>query len=79
MALLTFVLAFAQFGISGLIVKGNLQFWGAVAFLSLFCTIVAFYVQIAAIRKSTPTRASFLMGTEPLFCLVLAHLLLLEQ
>ncbi|QPB24851.1 DMT family transporter (plasmid) [Rhizobium sp. 007] len=77
-ALLTFVVAFAQFGISGLIVKGNLQFWGAVAFLSLFCTIVAFYVQNAAIRKSTPTRASFLMGTEPLFGLVLAHLLLTE-
>ncbi|WP_172329554.1 DMT family transporter [Mangrovicoccus sp. HB161399] len=52
--------------------------WMAVAFLSLFCTIGAFYVQNAAVRRSSPTRVSFLMGTEPLFGLALACLLLSE-
>ncbi|WP_051158768.1 DMT family transporter [Rhizobium grahamii] len=78
-ATLTFVLAVAQFGIHGLIVNATLQFWGAVAFLSLFCTIAAFYIQNAAVRKSTPTRVGFLMGTEPFFGFVLAHLLLTES
>lgn len=64
-ATLTFVLAVAQFGIYGLTVKATPQFWGAVAFLSLFCTIGAFYIQNAAVRKSTPTRVGLLMGTEP--------------
>ncbi|RWK69613.1 MAG: DMT family transporter [Mesorhizobium sp.] len=77
-ATLTFVLAVAQFGISGLVVRATLQFWGAVAFLALFCTLAAFYIQNAAVRKSTPTRVGFLMGTEPFFGFVLAHLLLNE-
>ncbi|MET3524844.1 DMT family transporter [Mesorhizobium abyssinicae] len=77
-ATLTFVLAVAQFGISGIVVRATLQFWGAVAFLALFCTFAAFYIQNVAVRKSTPTRVGFLMGTEPFFGFVLAHLLLNE-
>ncbi|MDE3759823.1 DMT family transporter [Sinorhizobium meliloti] len=75
---LTLVLAVVQFGFSGLVIRADLQFWGAVAFLSLFCTIAAFYIQNSAVRKSTPTRVGFLMGTEPFFGFVLAHLLLAE-
>nr|WP_262266509.1 MULTISPECIES: DMT family transporter [unclassified Microvirga] len=51
---------------------GGGQFWASVAFLSLLCTIAAFYVQNAAIRGSTPTRVGLLMGTEPLFGLLFA-------
>ncbi|MEI4472966.1 DMT family transporter [Frigidibacter sp. MR17.24] len=52
--------------------------WAAIAFLSLFCTIAAFYVQNAALRRSNPTRVAFLMGTEPLFGLALAAAIMAE-
>ena len=65
-------------GIGALAVSADADFWGSVAFLSLFCTIAAFYVQNAAVRRTTPTRVGFLMGTEPLFGFALAHLLLSE-
>lgn len=54
------------------------EFWARVAFLSLFCTIAAFYVQNAALRRTSPTRVGLLMGTEPLFGFALAWLLLSE-
>lgn len=60
-------LVLAQGGPSGLVVDAGPGFWAAVASLSLFCMIGAFYVQNAAVRRSSPTRVSFLMGTEPLF------------
>lgn len=63
---------------SRLLVEAGAGFWGAVGFLSLFCTIGAFYIQNAAVRRTTPTRVSLLMGTEPLFGFVLAWLLLSE-
>ncbi|CUH81400.1 EamA-like transporter family protein [Tropicibacter naphthalenivorans] len=77
-AALTGALLWVRFGTAGLIVQANLAAWGAVAFLSLFCTIGAFYVQNAAVRRTSPTRVSFLMGTEPLFGFVLAWMLLSE-
>ncbi|MDP9840380.1 drug/metabolite transporter (DMT)-like permease [Neorhizobium huautlense] len=64
--------------IGALAVRADASFWGSVAFLSLFCTIAAFYVQNAAVRRTSPTRVGFLMGTEPLFGFALAHLLLSE-
>ncbi|MDS9469988.1 DMT family transporter [Paracoccus sp. MBLB3053] len=80
----TLTLALVLTGYSGesgggeLIVGAGLPFWAAVGFLSLFCTIAAFYVQNAAIRHTSPTRVSFLMGTEPLFGVLLARALLAE-
>ncbi len=65
-------------GVSTLAVRAGAGFWGSVAFLSLFCTIAAFYVQNAAVRRTSPTRVGFLMGTEPLFGFALAHVLLSE-
>jgi drug/metabolite transporter (DMT)-like permease len=64
--------------IAALTVQADAGFWGSVAFLSLFCTVAAFYVQNAAIRRTSPTRVGFLMGTEPLFGFALAHVLLSE-
>lgn len=61
-----------------LTVDAGPQGWAAVLFLSLFCTIAAFYVQNAALRVTSPTRVSFLMGTEPLFGFALAWLILSE-
>lgn len=79
-ASLTLVLLIATGGPAALVVAADAgaPFWAAVAFLSLFCTIAAFYVQNAALRRASPTRVSFLMGTEPLFGFALAWLLLAE-
>lgn len=63
---------------TGLTRQTDEGFWLAVAFLSLFCTVAAFYVQNLAVRRTSPTRVSFLMGTEPLFGFVLANALLAE-
>lgn len=75
---LTLVVLLVQTGPSGLFVRAGPEFWLAVAFLSLFCTIGAFYIQNAAVRRTTPTRVSFLMGTEPLFGFALAWAILSE-
>ncbi len=50
----------------------RLDFWLAVAFLSFFCTVGAFYIQNAAVRRTSPTRVGFLMGTEPVFASLIA-------
>jgi drug/metabolite transporter (DMT)-like permease len=76
--LLVMCLILAQTGPVGLSVQAGPEGWAAVAFLALFCTIGAFYVQNAAVRRSSPTRVSFLMGTEPLFGFALAWLILSE-
>ncbi|WP_416356818.1 DMT family transporter [Aureimonas phyllosphaerae] len=65
-------------GVGALAVRAGAGFWGSIAFLSLFCTVAAFYVQNAAVRRTSPTRVGFLMGTEPLFGFALAHILLRE-
>lgn len=71
-AALTLVVLLARTGAAGLVVSAEPAFWGAVAFLSLFCTIGAFYIQNSAVRRTSPTRVSLLMGTEPLFGFALA-------
>ena len=65
-------------GTAAVATQADPAFWIAVASLSLFCTVAAFYVQNLALRRTSPTRVSILMRTEPLFCFVLANLLLAE-
>ncbi len=77
-ASLVLALILFQSGPAGLLAGAGIEGWAAVAFLSLFCTIGAFYVQNAAVRRTSPTRVSFLMGTEPLFGFALAWMLLSE-
>ncbi|MCL5776382.1 DMT family transporter [Limibaculum sp. FT325] len=76
---LTMALLLGQSGPTGLLVRADVAAWGAVAFLSLFCTVGAFYMQNAAVRRTSPTRVGFLMGTEPLFGFALAWMLLSER
>ncbi|MGJ8526026.1 hypothetical protein LMG33818_001774 [Halomonadaceae bacterium LMG 33818] len=57
----------------------SLTFWLCTAFLSLVCTIAAFFVQNFAVRKTSPTRVNLLMGTEPLWGFVCSILLLGEH
>jgi len=39
----------------------------ATGFLVLFCTLFAFFAQNYALRRTSPTRVSLLMGSEPVF------------
>lgn len=41
--------------------------WAGLLFLSAFCTLFAFFVQMWAIRRTSPSRVSLLLGTEPLW------------
>lgn len=41
--------------------------WAGLLFLSVFCTLFAFFVQMWAIRRTSPSRVSLLLGTEPLW------------
>ncbi|MFD9353540.1 DMT family transporter [Streptomyces sp. NPDC060031] len=41
--------------------------WAGLAFLSVFCTLFAFFVQMWAVRATSPSRVSLLLGTEPLW------------
>ena len=49
------------------------------AYLVLFCTLFAFYVQNYAVRRTSPTRVSLLMGSEPLFGAIFAMVWLQES
>ncbi|RST15784.1 DMT family transporter [Streptomyces sp. WAC04770] len=41
--------------------------WAGLVFLSVFCTLVAFFVQMWSVRRTSPSRVSLLLGTEPLW------------
>jgi drug/metabolite transporter (DMT)-like permease len=41
--------------------------WAQLAYLALACTVFAFLAQTWAIRRTSPSRASLLMGTEPIW------------
>ncbi|MFJ3726028.1 DMT family transporter [Streptomyces sp. NPDC090045] len=44
--------------------------WAGLAFLSVFCTLFAFFVQMWAVRRTSPSRVGLLLGTEPLWAAV---------
>ncbi|MFM0327281.1 DMT family transporter [Caballeronia glebae] len=46
---------------------GHGMFWGSVLYLVCACTLFAFFAQNYAIGRSSPTRVSLLMGSEPAF------------
>lgn len=47
-------------------------FWGAMAFLVLLCTVLAFFVQNYAVSRASPSRVALLMGSEPLWGALIA-------
>lgn len=48
--------------------------WADVLFLGLLCSVFAFAVQLWAVRRTSATRASILMGTEPVWALAVGVL-----
>ena len=57
----------------------DLGFWMATVYLVVFGTLFAFFAQNYAVKRTSPTRASLLMGLEPLFGALFATLWLNEQ
>ncbi|MEV7608500.1 DMT family transporter [Microbacterium sp. NPDC089320] len=49
--------------------------WANALFLGLLCSVFAFAVQLWAVRRTSATRASILMGTEPVWALVVGVLI----
>ncbi|WP_443045004.1 DMT family transporter [Streptomyces sp. Go40/10] len=41
--------------------------WLDLVYLSVFCTLFAFFVQMWAVRRTSPSRVSLLLGTEPVW------------
>lgn len=41
--------------------------WLGLLYLSAFCTLFAFFVQMWAVRRTSPSRVSLLLGTEPVW------------
>jgi drug/metabolite transporter (DMT)-like permease len=48
--------------------------WLLVIYLALVCTVFAFLVQTWAVRRASPARVSLLLGTEPLWALIVGML-----
>ncbi|MGW0410993.1 DMT family transporter [Streptomyces collinus] len=44
--------------------------WLNVLYLAVMCTLFAFFVQLWAVRRTSPSRVSMLLGTEPLWAAV---------
>ncbi|RKT27669.1 threonine/homoserine efflux transporter RhtA [Paraburkholderia sp. RAU2J] len=59
--------------------NGHATFWAYVAYLVLACTLFAFFAQNFAIKRSSPTRVSLLMGSEPAFGALFASIWLGER
>jgi drug/metabolite transporter (DMT)-like permease len=76
-ALCAGILAFGVLGESTLF-PTSLTFWLLIGYLVVFATLLAFVAKNIGIRHTSATRASFLMGTEPLFGLLFAVLWLSE-
>jgi drug/metabolite transporter (DMT)-like permease len=53
-------------------------FWIGTLYLVVCCTLFAFFVQNYAVRNTSPTRVSLLMGTEPVFGALFAVIWLRE-
>ncbi|RYV50944.1 DMT family transporter [Pengzhenrongella frigida] len=45
--------------------------WVRLAYLALICTVFAFVVQMWAVRLTSPSRVSLLLGTEPIWALAI--------
>lgn len=60
-------------------VASHAAFWGSVLYLVFACTLFAFFAQNYAIGRSSPTRVSLLMGSEPAFGALFASVWLGEH
>jgi len=79
MALGSAILMLAVHGATWPALPSSSSFWLAMVFLVLFCTLFAFFVQNYAASRTSPSRVSLLMGSEPLWGALIAVLWMGEQ
>ncbi|WP_225408363.1 DMT family transporter [Stigmatella hybrida] len=75
----TGVVSVATLDSSALRFPVDAQFWVLTLYLTLSCTLFAFYIQLTMIRRTSPSRVGLLMGTEPIFAALFAMQLGGEQ
>jgi drug/metabolite transporter (DMT)-like permease len=73
------LLCFAVHGLDWAPLPRSASFWGAMAFLVLLATLLAFFVQNYAAARSSPSRVALLMGSEPLWGALIAMIWLGER
>lgn len=60
-----------------IILPSSILFWGDVIYLVIFCTMFAFFVQNFSVKRTSPTKVSLLMGSEPvwgaLYAVIVMH------
>lgn len=78
-ALVAIVCAMTYLPAAEFSIPTSIEFWMTISYLVLFCTLFAFYVQNFAVRRTSPTRVSLLMGSEPLFGAIFAMAWLQES
>ncbi|MEU9833818.1 DMT family transporter [Streptosporangium sp. NPDC048047] len=52
---------------SGVPAHGDAATWGRLVYLALFCSVFAFLAQTWAVQRTSASRASLLLGTEPIW------------
>ncbi|KDE96711.1 hypothetical protein Y900_030740 [Mycolicibacterium aromaticivorans JS19b1 = JCM 16368] len=62
-------------GVSEVAAQMSTQSWILTIYLALVCTVFAFFIQIWAVRRTSPARVSLLLGTEPLWAAAIGVLL----
>lgn len=67
--------AIAGTGLPAAVVQMDERQWADVLFLGLLCSVFAFIVQLWAVRRTSASRASILMGTEPVWALLVGVLI----
>ncbi|QRF57949.1 DMT family transporter [Variovorax paradoxus] len=72
MALGAAVLALAVSGGAWHVPPATASFWWGMAYLVLLCTVFAFFAQNHAASRTSPSRVSLLMGSEPVFGALIA-------
>ncbi len=55
------------------------EFWGDVIYLVIFCTMFAFFVQNFSVKRTSPTKAALLMGSEPVWGALYATIMMHES
>ncbi|WBP95570.1 DMT family transporter [Mycolicibacterium neoaurum] len=59
-------------GQSGAVLDMSLCQWALTGYLAIACTVFAFGLQVWAVRRSSPARVALMLGTEPVWAVLIA-------
>ncbi|MEH3128563.1 MAG: DMT family transporter [Mycolicibacterium neoaurum] len=62
----------AMLGQSDAVLDMSLRQWALTGYLAIACTVFAFGLQVWAVRRSTPARVALMLGTEPVWAVLIA-------